>query len=65
MNIAELILAGGHADAPAVHCGRHVLTYGALGAAARGWGARLLDQGLPAGSRVGLFAENLLVQRRP
>jgi long-chain acyl-CoA synthetase len=58
MNIAELILAGGRAEAAAVYWGREVLTYGALRAAARGWGARLLELGLPVGSRVGLFAEN-------
>jgi len=57
-NIAEEILAGGDAAAPAVWYGRELLTYGELRQRVHGWTAGLLGQGLSKGDRVGLFAEN-------
>jgi acyl-CoA synthetase (AMP-forming)/AMP-acid ligase II len=57
-NVAEAIISGGRAGAPAVLYRDELLTYGELRARVYGWAARLLDQGLVAGDRVGLFAEN-------
>jgi len=57
-NIAHAILSGGRADAPAIFCGDVVLTHGQLRQWAYQWAARLLQEGLVKGDRVGLMAEN-------
>ena len=57
-NVAEAIVSGGQANAPAVWYGREILSYGDLRAGVHGWAARLLGQGLARGDRVGLFSEN-------
>ena len=58
MNVADAILAGGDADAPAVLYGDETVTHGDLRARTNGLAARLLDRGLTPGDRVGLFSEN-------
>jgi len=57
-NVAESIISGGRADAPAAFYRDELLTYGELRARVYGWAARLLEQGLIKGDRVGLFSEN-------
>lgn len=57
-NVAESIISGGGAGAPAVFYRDELLTHGDLRARAYGWALRLLDRGLTKGDRVGLFSEN-------
>ncbi|MFZ5828441.1 MAG: class I adenylate-forming enzyme family protein [Planctomycetota bacterium] len=58
LNFADLLLAAGTSDAPAVVQGDVSLGYGAL----RGWVAamerELAEQAIPPGDRIGLLAEN-------
>jgi len=57
-NLAEILLAAGRADAPAILQGGRCLSYAELRAAVLSWDARLRSEGLQPGDRVGLFAEN-------
>jgi len=57
-NVAETILSGGDADAPAVWFGRDLLTHGQLRDRVQVCSARLAAQRLAKGDRVGLLAEN-------
>jgi acyl-CoA synthetase (AMP-forming)/AMP-acid ligase II len=57
-NAAEWILSGGQSDAPAVFTNDEVFTYGRLRALAGAWAAEFRRQGLAAGDRLGIFAEN-------
>ena len=57
-NVAEAILSGGDADAPAVWFGRERLTHGQLRARVQSLSAMLAARRLDRGDRVGLLAEN-------
>ena len=57
-NAAEWILSGGQPDAPAVITGEEVVSYGQLRALVEAWAAEFRREGLAAGDRVGIFAEN-------
>ena len=57
-NIAEQLLSGKAAAAPALFCGEKVVSYGELQNAAYGWGAWLADQSATVRERVGIWAEN-------
>jgi acyl-CoA synthetase (AMP-forming)/AMP-acid ligase II len=57
-NVAAWMLSAGAADAPAIYCGDLMLTRGQLRARAGGCAARLVQEGLAPGDRVGLLAEN-------
>ncbi len=57
-NVAEAILSGGDADAPAVWFARDLLTHRQLRARVQVLSARLLVEDLAKGDRVGLLAEN-------
>ena len=57
-NIAERILAGGNAAAPAIFQGDKVVSYGELRAAAQRWGCLLLDRNAAPRECVGLWSEN-------
>ncbi|MGO8689531.1 MAG: class I adenylate-forming enzyme family protein [Thermoguttaceae bacterium] len=57
-NAAEWILSGGQPDAPAVISGEEAVSYGQLRALVDAWAAEFRREGLAAGDRVGIFAEN-------
>jgi len=57
-NVAEWILSGGAADAPAILHGSRTTSYAALRRMADGVAGALLGRGLGKGDRVALLAEN-------
>jgi acyl-CoA synthetase (AMP-forming)/AMP-acid ligase II len=58
MNVAEIILRDGHAEAPAVLSQGGIVTHGQLRDSAHHIACVLLDRGHVKGERIGLFSEN-------
>ncbi|MGH7970226.1 MAG: AMP-binding protein, partial [Limisphaerales bacterium] len=58
MNVAQLIISGGHESAAAVIHGNAVLTYGQLRRGVNQFAYDLLARGFRKGERIGLYAEN-------
>lgn len=58
MNVAEMILSHGRADAPALIEGSRILSHGALREGVGSVAAWIAGQALPAGARIGILAEN-------